>query len=57
MAFGGKAKAQAGPAIDGTSSQQLDEEVGLIRGIGSGPGKDGAGLYEMVGLGPKNGPG
>lgn len=54
IAFGGKGKARTDVTQDGSSTLQDDEEAGIIRGTARGAGRDGGGVYEMVGLGAKD---
>lgn len=48
ISFGGKGKARA------ASSAPVDEEAGFAR-ENHGSGRDGAGAYEMVAMGPRDG--
>jgi len=48
MSFGGKGKARA--ELDGVATGPVDEEAGFTHGIGNGAGRDGGGVYEMVGM-------
>lgn len=57
ISFGGKGKARADPTQDGRPRNpgQLEEEVGFSRDSGRLAGRDGAGVYEMVGMALKDG--
>ena len=48
--FGGKGKQRAVGGPSGQISGQTDEEAGFASGDGRGAGKDGSGVYEMVGM-------
>lgn len=53
--FGGSAAAsQKDDGAGAAAAGSVDEEMGVVRGARRGRGRDGAGEYEMVGMGEES---